>query len=103
MLMYSPTLNATSKITLNGINTVVVSVHEKILLPDALVPGGRVAVLTFHSGEDRRVKRAFRDGLRAGVYAAIAKDVIRSSKEETYSNRRAQAAKLRWAVRAQAL
>lgn len=69
-------------------------------LPQCLAPGGRVAFLTFHSGEDRRVKRAFRDGHRSGVYSAIAKDVIRSSQEETYSNRRAQAAKLRWAVRA---
>ena len=68
-------------------------------LPQCLAPGGRAAILTFHSGEDRRVKRAFRDGHRAGVYSAIARDVIRSSKEETYSNRRAQASKLRWAIR----
>jgi 16S rRNA (cytosine1402-N4)-methyltransferase len=69
-------------------------------LPACLAAGGRAAVLTFHSGEDRRVKQAFRAGQRAGVYSAIAKACIRSSKEETYSNRRAQAAKLRWAVRA---
>ena len=69
-------------------------------LPACLAPGGRAAILTFHSGEDRRVKKAFRDGLGVGIYAAIAKAVIRSSKAETYSNRRAQAAKLRWALRA---
>ena len=69
-------------------------------LPHYLAPGGRAAVLTFHSGEDRRVKKAFQAGYRAGIYADIAKEVIRSSKEETFSNRRASSAKLRWAVRA---
>ena len=69
-------------------------------LPDCLAPGGRVVVLTFHSGEDRRVKHAFRDGLRAGIYSGIAKSVVRSAKEETFANRRAASAKLRWAVRA---
>jgi 16S rRNA (cytosine1402-N4)-methyltransferase len=67
-------------------------------LPLCLAPGGRVAVLTFHSGEDRRVKKAFQAGHRAGLFAAIATEVVRSAKEETFSNRRAQAAKLRWAV-----
>jgi 16S rRNA (cytosine1402-N4)-methyltransferase len=69
-------------------------------LPQSLAPGGRVAILTFHSGEDRRVKKAFQAGDRAGVYAAVADQVIRSAKEETFANRRASAAKLRWAVRA---
>ena len=68
-------------------------------LPACLAPGGRVAVLTFHSGEDRRVKKAFQAGARQGVYASVANEVIRSQKEETFSNRRAAAAKLRWAVR----
>jgi 16S rRNA (cytosine1402-N4)-methyltransferase len=71
-------------------------------LPDCLAPGGRVAVLTFHSGEDRRVKKAFKAGHRAGLYSDVADEVIRSTKEETFSNRRAAAAKLRWAVRAPA-
>ena len=69
-------------------------------LPQCLAPGGRVAILTFHSGEDRRVKKAFQAGRRAGVYSDVAKEVIRSTKAETFANRRAAAAKLRWAVRA---
>ncbi len=68
-------------------------------LPRCLAPGGRVAVLTFHSGEDRRVKKAFQAGLRSGVYAEIARSPLRSQKAETFDNRRAAAAKLRWAVR----
>jgi 16S rRNA (cytosine1402-N4)-methyltransferase len=68
-------------------------------LPLCLAPGGRVAMITFHSGEDRRVKKAFQAGFRSGVYSSIATEVIRSQKEETFSNRRASAAKLRWAVR----
>ena len=69
-------------------------------LPQRLAPGGRVVVLTFHSGEDRRVKKAFQAGYRAGVYADVANTVIRATMEETRANRRASSAKLRWAVRA---
>jgi 16S rRNA (cytosine1402-N4)-methyltransferase len=75
---------------------------ERLLasLPQCLAPGGRVAALTFHSGEDRRVKHAFRAGVRAGLYASAATSVVRSAKAETWANRRAASAKLRWAVRA---
>ena len=69
-------------------------------LPQSLAPGGRVVVITFHSGEDRRVKKAFQSGVRSGVYSTAANSVVRSGKAETWSNRRASAAKLRWAVRA---
>ena len=68
-------------------------------LPQCLAPAGRVAILTFHSGEDRRVKKAFQAGQRSGIYTEVAREVIRSTKEETFSNRRASSAKLRWAVR----
>ncbi len=68
-------------------------------LPLCLAPGGRVAVLTFHSGEDRRVKKAFQAGRDEGSYAAIADEVARPSAEEVRANPRAGSAKLRWAVR----
>lgn len=66
-------------------------------LPACLSPGGRVAILSFHSGEDRRVKKAFEHGERAGHYAAISDGVIRTGAEERRDNPRATAAKLRWA------
>jgi 16S rRNA (cytosine1402-N4)-methyltransferase len=69
-------------------------------LPACLNPGGRVAVLTFHSGEDRRVKKSFAAGLREGVYADIARIVIRPTTEERHGNPRSSPAKLRWALRA---
>lgn len=69
------------------------------VLPLCLAPGGRVAVLTFHSGEDRRVKKSFEAGLAAALYAAIADEVVRPSADEVRANPRAGAAKLRWAVR----
>ncbi len=70
------------------------------VLPDILKPGGTAALVSFHSGEDRLVKAAFRDGLRAGVYAAVSGDPIRPSEEEKAANPRARSAKLRWARRA---
>jgi 16S rRNA (cytosine1402-N4)-methyltransferase len=69
-------------------------------LPDCLRPGGRVAILSFHSGEDRRVKHHFRDGFRSGIYTEVAPDPIRPTPEEMRENSRATPAKLRWAVRA---
>ena len=68
-------------------------------LPYCLRPGGRVAILSFHSGEDRRVKKAFQQGLREGTYSAVAPNVIRPSPEEIRDNPRAGSAKLRWAKR----
>ncbi len=68
-------------------------------LPQCLAPGGRVAILTFHSGEDRRVKRAFQDGHRSGIYDDVAADVLRATPEERRANPRASSAKLRWAIK----
>ena len=70
-------------------------------LPDALRPDGRVAILTFHSGEDRLVKRAFKAGAKAGIYSEVSKDVIRPSAEECARNPRARSTKMRWAVKAE--
>jgi 16S rRNA (cytosine1402-N4)-methyltransferase len=69
-------------------------------LPDCLRPGGRAAFLTFHSGEDRRVKKAFQEGERAGLYTRTPGAIIRPSPAEQRSNPRARSAKLRWAHRA---
>lgn len=71
-------------------------------LPACLNPGGRVAMLTFHSGEDRRVKKAFQAGQRSGIYEGIAHEVIRPTAEERHGNPRSAPAKLRWAIKARA-
>ena len=70
------------------------------LLPSCLKPGGRVAILSFHSGEDRRVKKAFQSGQRSGIYADVAADPIRASFDERRANPRSSSAKLRWAISA---
>ena len=70
-------------------------------LPSCTAPGGRIAILTFHSGEDRLVKRAFKEGKKAGIYSEVAEDVIRPSSEECAKNPRAKSTKMRWAVRAE--
>ena len=69
-------------------------------LPDALKPGGRVAILTFHSGEDKLVKKALKAGSKAGIYSDYAKDVIRPSAQECAQNGRARSTKMRWAIKA---
>jgi 16S rRNA (cytosine1402-N4)-methyltransferase len=69
-------------------------------LPNVLAAGGRVAILTFHSGEDRRVKKSFQHFLREGVYSEIAPEPIRPSAEECHVNSRARSAKLRFAIKA---
>jgi 16S rRNA (cytosine1402-N4)-methyltransferase len=77
-------------------------VLEKFLekLPFVLAPGGRVAILTFHSGEDRRVKKAFQHYLNLGVYQQVAPGPVRPSADECNQNPRARSAKLRWAIKA---
>lgn len=69
-------------------------------LPYALAPGGRVAILSFHSGEDRRVKKSFQHFFRLGMYSEVAPDPIRPSAQECITNPRARSAKLRWAIKA---
>lgn len=70
-------------------------------LPGALKPGGRAAILTFHSGEDKLVKKALKAGYKAGIYSDYSKDVIRPSAQECAQNGRARSTKMRWAVRAE--
>lgn len=69
-------------------------------LPACLNPGGRVAILTFHSGEDRRVKKAFEAAHRIGLFAEISHEVLRPTPAERHANPRSTSAKLRWARRA---
>ena len=86
------------RIDINSEFEVLYSFLEK--LPDVLAPGGRVAVLTFHSGEDRLVKKSFKRLKKEGVYSEIADEVIRPSAEECLRNGRARSTKMRWAVKA---
>lgn len=67
-------------------------------LPMCLKPGGRVAVLTFHSGEDKRVVKSFQDGLKSGVYAEVSRESIRPTPQECFDNPRSKSAILRWAI-----
>jgi len=85
------------RIDINHEYDVLYSMLEK--LPDALNPGGRVAILTFHSGEDRLVKQAFKSGLRNSLYSEVARDVLRPSARECIDNPRARSTKMRWAIK----
>ncbi|MFI3169231.1 MAG: 16S rRNA (cytosine(1402)-N(4))-methyltransferase RsmH [Faecalibacterium sp.] len=85
------------RIDVNNEYEVLYELLEK--LPSVMNPGGRIAILTFHSGEDRLVKRAFKEGKNTGVYADVAREVIRPSGEECFVNSRAHSAKLRWAIK----
>lgn len=85
------------RIDVNSEFEVLYSFLEK--LPDTLNPGGRVAILTFHSGEDRLVKKSFKDLYKLGIYSEISSDVIRPSAEECRINPRSKSTKMRWAVK----
>ena len=86
------------RIDVNNEYEVLYAFLEK--LPDVLAPGGRVAILTFHSGEDRLVKKFFKEQKKAGLYSDVATDVVRPSAEECNRNPRARSTKMRWAVKA---
>ncbi|HZK80757.1 MAG TPA: 16S rRNA (cytosine(1402)-N(4))-methyltransferase, partial [Humisphaera sp.] len=73
--------------------------HLLSVIPACLNPGGVAAIISFHSGEDRRVKDAFREGLRGGIYSAISPDPVIATEEEIKANPRSRSAKLRWAIR----
>lgn len=85
------------RIDINSEFEVLYAFLEK--LPNVLKAGGRVAILTFHSGEDRLVKKAFQALQRTGIYSDVARDVIRPSAEECVKNSRAKSTKMRWAIR----
>lgn len=85
------------RIDVNSEFEVLYSFLEK--LPEVLAPNGRVAILTFHSGEDRLVKRSFKELQKAGIYREVSKDVIRPSQEECVRNPRSKCTKMRWAIR----
>jgi len=87
------------RIDVNNEYEVLYSFLEK--LPDVLAPGGRAAILTFHSGEDRLVKKSFKQLKKVGVYSDVAADVIRPSAEECVRNPRARSTKMRWAIKAE--
>ena len=72
---------------------------ERLLavLPVCLKPGGTAVIISFHSGEDRRVKASFRDGLRAGIYSEVSPDPVVATEAEQKLNPRSRSAKLRWA------
>ena len=76
---------------------------ERLLrvIPDCLKPGGTAAIISFHSGEDRRVKESFRDGLRGGIYSEISREPIVADEAEIQANPRSRSAKLRWAMKAE--
>lgn len=87
------------RIDINSEFEVLYAFLEK--LPEVLAPNGRVAILTFHSGEDRLVKKSFKEFQKEGIYSEVSRDVIRPSAEECARNSRANSTKMRWAIRAE--
>lgn len=85
------------RIDVNSEFEVLYSFLEK--LPTVLKPGGRAAILTFHSGEDRLVKKSFKELKKAGIYKDVSSDVIRPSAEEQRINPRSKSTKMRWAIK----
>lgn len=87
--------------TSNDVNSEFEVLYEFLeKLPNVLAKGGRVAILSFHSGEDRLVKKAFKRLHKEGIYSEIAPEIIRPSVEECNINSRARSTKMRWAIKA---
>jgi 16S rRNA (cytosine1402-N4)-methyltransferase len=82
------------------VNRELANLQRLLVLPDVLVPGGIPAIISFHSGEDRRVKQAFLEGQRGGIYAHFSREAIIADDAEQRHNPRSRSAKLRWARRA---
>ncbi len=68
------------------------------IAPHCLRPGGRIGVISFHSGEDVLVENAFRDGLQTGLYAAIIEQPTQPTAQEITANPRGRSALFRWAI-----
>jgi 16S rRNA (cytosine1402-N4)-methyltransferase len=85
------------------VNREIPNLHRLLAVaPSLLRPGGRLAIISFHSGEDRVVKQSLRDGHRAGVWATVSDDPVVATADEVRENPRSRSAKLRWAVLAEA-
>ena len=82
------------------VNDELASLKELLrVAPYCLRPGGRIGIISFHSGEDRLVKHAFRDGHEQGLYASISQDALVPRIQEKMQNPRSASAKFRWAVK----
>ena len=83
------------------VNNELASLRELLrVAPECLLPGGKIGLVTFHSGEDRLVKQAFAAGLGHGVYQAICEEPLRPSGREVFDNPRSRPARFRWAQKA---
>jgi 16S rRNA (cytosine1402-N4)-methyltransferase len=71
------------------------------IAPACLNPGGRIGIISFHSGEDRLVKQAFKQGKEKGIYSSIAQNPIQPRKKEILANPRSSSAKFRWAIKSE--
>jgi 16S rRNA (cytosine1402-N4)-methyltransferase len=67
------------------------------LAPYCLRPGGRIGIISFHSGEDRLIKKSFREGVKNGIYQLTVRYVIVPNNNEITINPRSASAKFRWA------
>jgi len=68
-------------------------------LPACLRSGGRAVILTFHEGENQRVRQSLLAGKHAGVYSDASDTILRPGRPEILANRRSSSARLHWAVR----